>query len=105
MGSQGKVSRLNKDSQERPSGKADEVYGLTYSLLPTDEARLDRNEGVPEAYTKEVLECEFWASNSKERDGWVDVTKAYENKTMLVYIDRKRVEADNPKEEYIHRST
>lgn len=50
----------------------DEVYGLVYRLEEEDEERLDRNEGVPEAYTKEDLTCDFWVS---EGEKWVDVTK------------------------------
>ena len=37
-----------------------EVYGLVYSLTASDEAQLDINEGVPIAYTKEYLTCDFW---------------------------------------------
>ena len=78
------------------------VFGLVYSLLPTDEARLDRNEGVPHAYTKEYLPCDFWAS--KDGKG-IDVSHepTERGKKMLVYIDRKRVTGDRPKEEYVYR--
>ncbi len=83
------------------SDKGMHVYGLVYSLTPSDERALDRNEGVPYAYTKQMLSADFWAS--KEDDGSVDVTKGAEKKQMLVYIDRKRIEDYKPKEEYIHR--
>lgn len=77
------------------------VFGLVFSLLPADEKRLDANEGVPHAYTKEYLTCDFWASSDGKP---VDVNDApTETKKMLVYIDRKRVTEDKPKEEYVYR--
>jgi gamma-glutamylcyclotransferase len=81
---------------------SDVVYGLVYTLTPTDESRLDVNEGVPIAYTKEILPCSFWSSSSSSR---VDVSKppTDSNKKMLVYIDRKRTAPDEPKEEYVYR--
>ena len=79
-----------------------ESWGLVYSLLPEDERRLDRNEGVPVAYGKEWLECEFWEGSEKEK---VDVGKKpfTGKKKMLVYVDRSRVTEDEPKEEYVYR--
>ncbi|KAJ4291626.1 hypothetical protein N0V90_009521 [Kalmusia sp. IMI 367209] len=77
------------------------VFGLVFSLLPADEKRLDANEGVPRAYTKEYLTCDFWASSDgKPIDANNPPTKT---KQMLVYIDRKRVTEDKPKEEYVYR--
>lgn len=77
------------------------VFGLVYSLQTTDEARLDVNEGVPIAYTKEQLPCDFW----KSKDGKsVNVEKDYFfERKMLVYIDRNRTTDDKPKKEYIVR--
>lgn len=80
------------DSTKSP---ANEVWGLVFSLQPSDEDKLDVNEGVPEAYTKEDLEVEFWSTNNG--DAKPEVTQ------MLVYIDRKRLEPDVPKKEYIYR--
>lgn len=81
---------------------AHEVYGLVYTLLPSDEARLDRNEGVPVAYTKEVLGCDFW--NATLGDGGVaNVTAKPEKVDMLVYINRHQVKPSEPKEEYVYR--
>ncbi|KAK4136875.1 hypothetical protein BT67DRAFT_374403, partial [Trichocladium antarcticum] len=37
----------------------DEVWGLVYDLAEQDEAQLDRNEGVPYAYVKRVVDVEF----------------------------------------------
>jgi gamma-glutamylcyclotransferase len=84
-----------------------EVWGLVYSLTPVDIDRLDKNEGVPWAYTKEIHEIEFWPSSSKNADfvetsieiGKVQPVKA----NALVYIDRQRVEEGEPREEYIYR--
>ncbi|KAH8644756.1 hypothetical protein IG631_02220 [Alternaria alternata] len=79
----------------------DVVFGLVYSLEAEDEKRLDKNEGVPVAYTKEMLECEFWPSDTEHK---VDTSKDPEKKEdMLVYIDRNRVQPDKPREEYIYR--
>ncbi|KAF2805706.1 uncharacterized protein BDZ99DRAFT_450398 [Mytilinidion resinicola] len=90
----------------QPQQHADnEVYGLAYALLPADEARLDVNEGVPEAYTKEYLEVEFWArpDGSSDTPGWTDVGGTPERRSVLVYVDRKRREEAKPKAEYVHR--
>ena len=81
----------------------DAVYGLVYSLLPADEARLDVNEGVPEAYTKETLGVDFWASDPRVEDGWVDVSGPAQRRDALVYIDRKRVVESRPRREYVYR--
>lgn len=79
----------------------DVVFGLVYSLEAEDEKRLDKNEGVPVAYTKEMLQCEFWPSDTEHK---VDTSKDPEKKEdMLVYIDRNRVQRDKPREEYIYR--
>ena len=74
----------------------DEVYGLIYSLSHSDEVALDRNEGVPIAYTKETISVQFRASDQKD-----NIFR--ESREMLVYIDRKRIEPDSPKQEYIYR--
>lgn len=80
---------------------SDEVYGLVYSLLPEDEKRLDRNEGVPVAYTKELIPCEFWPGSVHEK---VNVSEpSLEKRNMLVYIDRNRTSPDKPREEYVYR--
>ena len=87
----------------KSSTATDAVYGLLYSLLPPDEARLDVNEGVPEAYTKETLGVDFWASDPRVEDGWVDVSRPAQGRDALVYIDRKRVTGSRPKKEYVYR--
>ncbi|KAF1980061.1 hypothetical protein BU23DRAFT_1448 [Bimuria novae-zelandiae CBS 107.79] len=92
-----------QNSSSKESRYAHSVYGLVYALPPTDEAALDRNEGVPTAYTKEYLPCDFWAA--PEGGGPVDVSvpPTEKGKPMLVYVDRKRVTGGTPKEEYVFR--
>ena len=71
----------------------DLVYGLVYEISPSDEASLDRSEGVPRAYTKESMGIELrLAENGKEVVA-----------QCLVYIDERRVEQGEPWEEYVHR--
>jgi gamma-glutamylcyclotransferase len=83
---------------------ADFVYGLVYSLTQTDEHNLDRNEGVPIAYTKEHLPVDFWAMDiNAKKPQWTDVNGKFTNKTMLVYIDRQRTDDSYPKKVYIYR--
>jgi len=79
---------------------SDVVYGLVYSLQPSDEERLDINEGVPYAYTKEDLSVDFWRSEGKDT---TDVNTKPEAVKMLVYIDRERTTHSTPKREYIYR--
>jgi gamma-glutamylcyclotransferase len=91
-----------KDNYER------QVWGLVYSLQASDEERLDRNEGVPVAYGKEMLGCDFWAKDGGDRDGGSSgsanvADRKPEEVEMLVYINRKAVEPSEPKEEYVYR--
>lgn len=82
----------------------DVVFGLVYSLQPGDESRLDKNEGVPIAYTKENLSVDFWSIKTPGQPSWVDVKKRPTKVIdMLVYIDRNRTAEDKPKTEYIYR--
>ena len=80
---------------------SDVVYGLVYSLLPSDESGLDKNEGVPIAYTKELLPCAFWPSATQEKANTSE--PPFETRNMLVYIDRNRTSPDDPRDEYIYR--
>ena len=86
------------------------VYGLIYELTPADEAALDRNEGVPFAYTKETMAIEYWESSrdpiagaSESERKQADVAKPGKLTDMLVYIDRQRTHHDKAKKEYVHR--
>jgi gamma-glutamylcyclotransferase len=97
----GYANVVEKSEQNSSGSYADVVFGLVYSLLPEDEKKLDRNEGVPVAYTKEILECDFWPSDTEHK---VDTSKDPERKEdMLVYIDRNRVTPDKPRDEYVYR--
>lgn len=82
------------------TGTLNETWGLVYSLQEEDEERLDVNEGVPFAYTKENLTVDFWPNQRNSPPNTRDTPKSTE---MLVYIDRNRVEPDQPKKEYIYR--
>jgi hypothetical protein len=88
--------------EPKPDNKtdADAVWGLVYSLQADDEERLDLNEGVPYAYTKEDLVVDYWPTSNGSKS---DTDGEAMEQTMLVYIDRKRVKPDRPKKEYIYR--
>lgn len=96
------VVEIPDSERSQSTGKYDDVvYGLVYSLTPTDESRLDKNEGVPIAYTKEGIECDFWKGTT---GGKVDTRKKPdETVEMLVYIDRHRTTPDKPRDEYVYR--
>jgi gamma-glutamylcyclotransferase len=98
-------SSLSSHVQSIPAPKVyeDEVWGLVYTLQPTDEERLDLNEGVPFAYTKETLECDFWPVDDEDESGPANVTARPRKVDMLVYINRFQVEPSKPKEEYVYR--
>ena len=82
------------------SSHPQEVYGLIYSLGPSDERSLDRNEGVPHVYGKEMISIQYWSATSDEP---IDISSKPELKAMLVYVDYDRIEEAKPKQEYIHR--
>ncbi|KAF2019310.1 hypothetical protein BU24DRAFT_431171 [Aaosphaeria arxii CBS 175.79] len=95
------VEVTNSSRTNEPSPYEDVVYGLVYSLEKEDERRLDLNEGVPIAYTKELLPCDVWQSEDGKP---VDVSKKPDSEEkMLVYIDRNRTTPSTPKTEYIYR--
>lgn len=77
-----------------------EVWGLVYSLTPSDEKRLDVNEGVPKSYQKLILECDFWSAENVAPNPTVDEP---EKTDMLVYVSKDFVTPSKPKKEYIHR--
>ncbi|KAI5200775.1 hypothetical protein E4T39_05524 [Aureobasidium subglaciale] len=94
------VVQVEVNSSAEPS-YSNVVYGLVYSLQPSDEQDLDMNEGVPFAYTKENLQVSFWP---KEKEGEpIDPDKHAKKQDVLVYIDRERLVDDKPKHEYIYR--
>jgi gamma-glutamylcyclotransferase len=79
--------------------EGDVVYGLVYELSSTDERTLDRCEGVPHVYTKQVHSIEFF------REGVAPLGDGSKGETVngLVYVDVERVLEGNPREEYIDR--
>jgi hypothetical protein len=92
---------------ELPRGSSahtqNEVWGLIFYLTPDDEANLDINEGVPTAYTKEMLRVDFWNARLHDLVARIDITETLVIKEALVYVDRKRMEDDKPKSEYVVR--
>jgi gamma-glutamylcyclotransferase len=92
---------------ELPKGLSEcaqnEVWGLIFYLLPHDEAQLDKNEGVPYAYTKETLRVDLWPSRLYDLVTKVDVEEKSVRKEVLVYISRQRTKEDRPKDEYVYR--
>jgi gamma-glutamylcyclotransferase len=111
------VVEISTNEEEDSSGDkwhkeyAHEVWGVVYTLGKEDEERLDRNEGVPVAYTKEYLDCEVW----RHQPGPVDPryphlihtivpsTAPSSTTKLLVYIDRLRLEEGKSRDEYVHR--
>jgi gamma-glutamylcyclotransferase len=89
-------------STDFQNGRA-HVWGMVYTLTKSDEARLDRNEGVPFNHTKELHYIEFWPTDTDNVDKKIDISAVPEKKGMLLYIDCKRTKDDKPREEYIYR--
>lgn len=124
------------DDEKEEKGKEgdyrNQVWGMMYSLEENDEKLLDEREGVPVAYGKEWIECEFWtvpeaaaaasASSSREDEEEVvkneedtttaekkkkrkpaDITKRPGKEKMLVYINREMTDEGEIRKEYISR--
>jgi len=94
------VVQIQSPSSAEPN-YANVVYGLVYSLQPSDEKSLDKSEGVPRAYTKEHLQVSFWPKEKEHEP--VYLHKPAKKQDMLVYISRKHVTDSEPKHEYIYR--
>jgi hypothetical protein len=94
------IVQITEEKVETKHDYTHEVWGLVYSLEKEDERRLDRNEGVPVAYTKELLECDFWETKDGHKP---DTSREPENIDMLVYINRKLTTPSKSKEEYVYR--
>lgn len=105
------VARLNKyrwiinergyANVEETGKSKDVVYGLYYLLKKADEEKLDKNENVPIAYTKEDIELELWSPS--QGSNRVNISDKPESHKMLVYINRDQVTPSDPKKEYIYR--
>lgn len=130
-------SHKEGDGEKEEKGKEgdyrNEVWGMMYSLEEKDEKLLDEREGVPVAYRKEWIECEFWtvpedaassSSSASSRGGEEEVGKNEEDTTtaenkkkrkpaditkrpgkekMLVYINREMTDEGEIRKEYISR--
>jgi gamma-glutamylcyclotransferase len=79
---------------EENEGEEDYVIGMLYYLEDEDEAKLDRAEGVPYAYVKEMLGVELLGEGRKGIGEKVEA---------LVYVDRQRTGDGICKEEYVAR--
>lgn len=126
------IVEVESHKEEEGTEKGDyrnEVWGMMYSLEEEDEKLLDEREGVPVAYRKEWIECEFWtvpevaaASASSSREEEVskedvkkevkeekkkrkpaDITKRPGKEKMLVYINREMTDEGEIRKEYISR--
>jgi gamma-glutamylcyclotransferase len=105
------VVEVASDADSNSSSYENVVYGMVYTLQEDDEAKLDKNEGVPVAYTKEYLECTFWTHTPgpvnpahPEDIKRIDTTgEPTDERKLLVYIDRKRVQEGVSREEYVVR--
>lgn len=75
----------------------DYVYGFIFELNPKDEAALDRYEGAPDIYGKEIHPVQ---SRMSPGDGETATKKPIDT---LVYIDTVNTSPGVPKTEYIHR--
>lgn len=97
-------SPSNPNPNTNTNSTEDEVWGLVYTLTPPDERNLDKNEGVPVAYTKENLTVEFFpASSSPSSSPSSSASESAKRIPALVYIDRTRTAESEPKQEYIYR--
>ncbi|KAK6543705.1 hypothetical protein TWF694_000440 [Orbilia ellipsospora] len=77
-----------------PSTTTSEVWGILFDLPPEDEASLDRYEGFPFDYEKEMVTVELL---EKDSEGQTQKVEA------LVYIDRNHTTDGKVKHEYIGR--
>jgi cation transport regulator ChaC len=100
----GSNSSSNDNDGKGYTDYSNSVFGLVFTLKEADERRLDRNEGVPIAYTKEYHSIKLWEPSSNSSSEWVDVTEPPTRTVpMLVYVDRIRTGKAKPKTEYVYR--
>lgn len=67
---------------------------MLYYMEPDDEEKLDRAEGVPDCYAKEMLEVEVLDGKGEGTGQWVQ---------GLVYVDVVRTGTGVCREEYVGR--
>ena len=91
------VVRVSDDEKSKGGVEGECVWGMLYTLEPADERLLDRAEGVPYSYEKEVLDIHLVSS----ADG--SQVRLEVKVQALVYVDYKRTTPSTSKEEYITR--
>jgi gamma-glutamylcyclotransferase len=91
------IVRVSGDEKEKGGEKEERVWGMLYTLEPADERLLERAEGVPYSYEKEVLDIDLISSADGSKIRQEEKVKA------LVYVDYKRTAPSTSKEEYIFR--
>ncbi|CZT19508.1 uncharacterized protein RCC_05359 [Ramularia collo-cygni] len=94
------IVEVSKEERSQKHDYSHEVWGLVYSLEPSDEEGLDGNEGIPYAYTKEHLECDFFEAKDGKKP---DITDDPQEVEMLAYINLRLTAPSHPKKEYIYR--
>jgi gamma-glutamylcyclotransferase len=72
------------------NGIEDVVWGILYTLRSFDEELLDKQEGIPWAYSKEDMDVEVISVAEDGRGTRREIVRA------LVYIDRERVQESYP---------
>lgn len=93
-----------KEEKGKEGDYRNEVWGMMYSLEEEDEKLLDEREGVPVAYRKEWIECEFWtvpeaaasssSSSSSSREEEEEEVGKNEEDTTTAEKKKKRKPAD-----------
>jgi gamma-glutamylcyclotransferase len=78
------------------------VWGLVFCLSKSDEALLDRYEGVPYAYIKENLNVDHWPADNGNSNSNT-VSQASKSLTALVYVDVNNTTTGNINSEYVFR--
>lgn len=76
-------------------GAEDVVWGILYTLRPFDEELLDKQEGIPWAYSKVDMDVEAIGITEDGRGTRREVVRA------LVYIDRERTQESYPWPEFM----
>lgn len=96
---------MEKEEEKEEGDYRNQVWGMMYSLEENDEKLLDEREGVPVAYRKEWIECEFWtvpevaasassASSSREEEEEEEEVGKNEEDTTTAEKKKKRKPAD-----------
>ncbi|KAM3470603.1 hypothetical protein MY8738_009684 [Beauveria namnaoensis] len=81
----------------------DEVWGLAYSLQPSDEAELDVIERVPTHFTKNMIQARLWESMAADGTRRADPAQPGRAVGVLVYMSHERIATGKPRDEYVVR--